>query len=162
MDFNTLPEYLRDRQSRAIDYYPGRTGRVGDFVYCNPIPRHKVYDASNRIRADATRIVSDDLECGWVEQEEDVERTLCEDTRDYYVSYWWRHSQFHAWATVASIQSPVMGDNVAAGLSSVVPRETDYTAAVRRFLKDAGVVRTDEEPVTMSEIHDYLHGRLMR
>lgn len=42
--------------------------------------------------ADARRVIPDYLECGWMLPEEDAERTLPDDKRDYHPIYGWPHS----------------------------------------------------------------------
>lgn len=86
-DFTTLQEQCRDRQSLVIYYHTGRTIREGDCVFYDPCRGHKIDERSARMPADATRIISDDLECGWVHTMEDVEWTLHKDTRDYHPIY---------------------------------------------------------------------------
>lgn len=91
-----------------------------------------------------------------------LEKTPRDNTHDYQLSYGWPHSQFHTWATAATAQNPVRGDNEAAMLSSLTPVATDDTAAVRRFLEDASVLRSDEGPMALSKMRAYVNVHLMR
>lgn len=100
-----LSEQWSDLQLRAIDYHSGRTGRGGDFVYYDRWWSHKIDDSSTPMCADATRILSDDLECCWVHLEEDVEKTPRDDTRDYHRSYGQPHSQINGWANCGASRS---------------------------------------------------------
>lgn len=103
---------------------------------------------------------SKDLECGWLHPDEDVERTLLDDTRDYHPIYGWPHAQFHAWATVAGAQNPVAGDDDVSGPSSAVLMMTDDRASMCRFLEDAVVIRSEEYPMTLLEVKSYVCGRM--
>lgn len=99
--------------------------------------------------ADGTRIIPDYRECGWFHHEEDVDRTLRDDTRDYHPIYWWPQFQIYSWASAAYAQNPVTGYEEVPGPSSPVPSVTDDTAAVRHFLADAWIVRSEEDPMTI-------------
>lgn len=46
--------------------------------------------------------------------------------------------------------------------SSAKSGTSDDTAAVRRFLEDAGVTGPDESPMTLSEMRVYVLGRMAR
>lgn len=74
----------------------------------------KIDEQSARTRANATRVIPDGLECGWVYVKEDVERRPRDDTRDHHPMYSWPHSQFHEWATAGHKSNPMTsGDDVA-------------------------------------------------
>lgn len=161
-DFTPLPEQWCDRQLPGIDYHPGRTTRGGDFVYYNPWRRHKMDGLSARMSADSPRILPDDLKSGLVNPEEDVERTPHDDIRDYHPSYGWHYSQFNACVTAAHQDNTTVSEDDTAGPSSATAPASDDTAVVRRFLEDASVVRNDEGPMILSEIREYVRGRLMR
>lgn len=75
---------MRDRSSRAIDYHPSHTSRGRDLFFYDPWREHKIDEQSVRRRADETRVIPDDLECVWVQDEENIEHTLRVDTRDYH------------------------------------------------------------------------------
>lgn len=64
--------------------------------------------------------------------------------------------------TASGEQSPVTGDDEVTGPSSAAPAKTDDTWAVRRFLEDAGLVRSDEDKMKLSEMKPYVRGRLNR
>lgn len=53
--FGTMADEWRDRQSRVIDYPPGRTERGGDYIFTDPWRGHKIDETSARIRSQSTR-----------------------------------------------------------------------------------------------------------
>lgn len=73
-NFETITDTWRERQSRAIDYHLGRTGRGADYVYYDPCRRQKIDELSACTLTDATGVVTDGLDCGWVHPKEDTER----------------------------------------------------------------------------------------
>lgn len=75
-----MPETWLDSQSRAIDYHPGGYGRGGDYIYYDPWRRYKIDETSGLARERATRVISDDLECGRVHLEEELERAVRDDS----------------------------------------------------------------------------------
>lgn len=94
-NFTTLSEQWRDIQSRAFDYHRGLTRRRRDYFFYYPCRRHMIDELSASMRVNGTQIIPDYVERGWVHPEEGVERTLCDDKRDYHPNFWWPHSQFH-------------------------------------------------------------------
>lgn len=92
-----MPEKWRYRQSHAIGYHPGHSGRGGDYIYNDPWRSQKIDKTSARARAWAKRVTPYDLECGWVHLGEDVERTMRDDSGDYHSYYGWPHGHFGTW-----------------------------------------------------------------
>lgn len=52
--------------------------------------------------------------------------------------------------------------NEVVGPSSLRPAWAHDMAAVSRFGEDAGVIPSEEEPITLLEMNVYIHGRMTR
>lgn len=117
---------------------------------------------SARARGEATRVIPDELGCEWVHREEDVERTMHETSGDYHAFYGWPHGQFSTWVARANPNGLEESRIEASMSSSVEPATLDKLLAVRRFLEDTGVIKHDEDPMTLSEMRANFGGSMMR
>lgn len=95
-----------------------------------------------------------------VHPEEDTERTLKDDSNDYHPIFEWPHSQFHAWVAAVHHGNATVGEQDTARTWFARAPVSDYTAAVRRFLENAGAMRHDERPMSLSEMRAYVRGRM--
>lgn len=135
---------------------------IRNYIFHDPWCRLKIDEPSASMRSDAIRVISDDLEHGWVHSEGNVERTLRDDSRDYHPTNGWPHSKLHALLAAAVGQDLVTGEEDGAGPSSATPAVRDDTAPVRRFLDSTGVIRNDEYPMTLWGMKAYARGRMKR
>lgn len=93
-NYDIMPDTWLGRQSRYIDYHSGRFGRGYDHIYYDQLRRQKIGETSARVRAEATRVISNDLECRCIHPQEVVERTILDDSGYYHPFFGWPHCQF--------------------------------------------------------------------
>lgn len=85
MDSNLFHELLDvwcDRTIISIDCNPVATGCVDYYFYYDPLRREKIYRQAALSRSNATVVLPDDLLTGGILDDEDVERTPFDTSRD--------------------------------------------------------------------------------
>lgn len=80
----------------------------------------KIDEMSARARSEPTRVIAGNLECGWVHPEEDVERTMRDDSGNYHHYCGRPYGQFFKWVARAN-QEDVEASRVEASVSSSPP-----------------------------------------
>ena len=73
--FESLSDSWSERDSRLVDYHPGRSGPGGDFFYYDPFERRKVSEPVALSRAASARICPINVLPGWVHNDGDTECT---------------------------------------------------------------------------------------
>lgn len=81
--FQDLPDMWHDRTLRAMDYHPGPPERAADYLLYDPWIRQKIGRQTAWSCVSATRVAPDDVVPGWVHDDETVDGTLRDESRDF-------------------------------------------------------------------------------
>lgn len=146
--FQDLPETWRYRTPRSVYCNPVLTGRGSDFVYYDPWRRQKIEEETASSSAVTTRVVPDNLSCGFTHVDEDVDRTP-RDTSHDYVPYAYGATSHYQGSYYASPSSAGGTENDGVEQPAVMTQSNEETpksggaedtTAERRFIEDAGVI----------------------
>lgn len=168
--FDSLPATWNCRPNRAVDHHLGGSEASADFFYYDPFLRRKIDEATAKSRAAAYRVIPDDIPVGWDHEEEDVERTRRDTSRDYrpgiavYPPY--------VIDSPSNIESPVRTPELPAAAAPVAsvpsqpPASNEYSdeqvAGIRRFLRESGVLPDGETTMSIPELRGFVRGKCSR